>query len=93
MTAECRGYFTHRQAGIGDGLRYAFRLPDGHEYPDPASRWQPDGVHRPSAVFWPGAMGWSDVRLARRVPRRPGDLRAARRYFTPEGTFEATFRD
>ena len=55
-------------------------LADGHEYPDPASRWQPDGVHRPSAVFFPDRIAWSDAAVARRCPRRPGDLRIARRH-------------
>ena len=31
------------------GFGYAFRLADGRDYPDPASRGQPEGVHRPSA--------------------------------------------
>ena len=26
------------------GDRYRFRLPSGQEVPDPASRWQPDGL-------------------------------------------------
>ncbi len=56
MEREGSGYFVHREREAVEGLRYAFRFPDGSEYPDPASRWQPDGVHRPSAVFFPGAV-------------------------------------
>ena len=37
------------------GQRYGYRLDGGPLRPDPASRWQPDGVHRPSAVYAPGA--------------------------------------
>jgi maltooligosyltrehalose trehalohydrolase len=60
MTPEGGGYFTHRQSRAAEGLPYAFKLADGREYPDPASRWQPGGVHRPSAVFFPESYGWSD---------------------------------
>src|SRR5688572_17197000 len=61
MQAEGDGYFTHQSAAIPDGLRYAYRLDGvGTDLPDPASRWQPDGVHKPSAVFSPGEYRWHD---------------------------------
>ncbi len=40
------------------GDRYRFRLPDGSEVPDPASRWQPEGVDGPSAVLAEDAYAW-----------------------------------
>ena len=89
MAQEGGGYFTHREARVDDGTRYALRLPDGHDYPDPASRWQPDGVHRPSAVFSPGAFHWSDEGW-RGVARE--DLVLYELHvgtFTPAGTFAA----
>ena len=54
------GYFVHCQRGIEDGQHYLYRLPDGMELPDPASRWQPDGVHRPSAVITYDSFAWCD---------------------------------
>lgn len=33
---------------------------DGQARPDPASRWQPQGVHGPSALFDPNLYSWSD---------------------------------
>jgi len=39
-----------------DGTRYRFRLDDGSLVPDPASRWQPDGVHGPSVACQPAAL-------------------------------------
>jgi maltooligosyltrehalose trehalohydrolase len=82
-------YFTCRQAGVEEGLRYAYRLDDGPEYPDPASRWQPDGVHRPSAVFFPETYSWSD-HAWRGV--EPADLVLYELHvgtFTPAGTLDA----
>ena len=40
------------------GTRYRYRLDDGHELADPASRSQPEGVFGPSAVVDP-AFAWS----------------------------------
>jgi maltooligosyltrehalose trehalohydrolase len=42
------------------GSRYAFRVDGGLVVPDPASRFQPDDVHRESLVVDPGAFAWSD---------------------------------
>ena len=42
------------------GSRYRYRV-DGGDYPDPASRYQPDGVHGASEVIDPGAYRWSDT--------------------------------
>jgi maltooligosyltrehalose trehalohydrolase len=89
MKAETYGYLTHRETGVSEGLRYAYKLDDNQEYPDPASRWQPEGVNRPSAVFFPEDYSWSDVAW-RGVSRE--DLVIYELHvgtFTPEGTFEA----
>jgi maltooligosyltrehalose trehalohydrolase len=62
---------------------------DGRRFPDPASRWQPEGLRGPSRVVDPGAFAWTDRRF------RPAPLRDAVLYelhvgaFTAEGTFEA----
>jgi maltooligosyltrehalose trehalohydrolase len=42
----------------GAGQRYRYQLADGSRVPDPASRWQPDGVHGPSCVVDPCAYRW-----------------------------------
>jgi maltooligosyltrehalose trehalohydrolase len=89
LTPTGDGYFVHRQAGAAEGLRYAYRLPDGRDYPDPASRWQPDGVHSPSALFFPESYQWSDESW-RGVAREElviYELHVGA--FTPEGTFAA----
>ena len=54
------GRWQARVAGIGHGARYRFRLDGGDALADPASRWQPDGVHGPSAVVDPTRFRWTD---------------------------------
>ncbi len=89
MVAEGYGYYTARRSDVAEGLRYAYRLDGGGEYPDPVSRWQPQGVHRPSAVFFAEDFKWSDQSW------RGVGLDELAIYelhvgtFTPEGTFEA----
>jgi maltooligosyltrehalose trehalohydrolase len=89
MAALDRGYFAHIEPDIPDGQRYLYRLDTGKERPDPDSRWQPDGVCGPSAVFRPDRFGWADRDWAG-VPRE--DLVVYELHvgtFTPEGTFDA----
>ena len=82
------GWFGAAVDGVDPGRRYRFRLDDGAPLPDPASGFQPDGVHGPSAVVDP-AFGWTDggwrgVPLDRLVLY---ELHVGA--FTPEGTFDA----
>jgi maltooligosyltrehalose trehalohydrolase len=89
MTPEGCGYFVHRRAAAQEGLRYAYKPADGRDYPDPASRWQPEGVHRPSALFLPDRYQWSDSgwRGISREELVIYELHVGT--FTPEGTFAA----
>lgn len=83
------GYFECHRPDVRSGLRYAYALDEGPLRPDPASRWQPDGVHRPSAVFFPDQYRWGDASW-RGVPRDElviYELHVGA--FTPEGTFDA----
>jgi len=54
LTPEENGYHSVLLTEVGSGARYGFQL-DGedHVYPDPASRFQPDGPHGPSEVVDP----------------------------------------
>lgn len=60
MEREFSDFFVQQLEGIEEGQRYGFRLNGGPLRPDPASRWQPEGVHRPSAVFNPEHFFWTD---------------------------------
>jgi maltooligosyltrehalose trehalohydrolase len=47
---------------IEPGSNYAFLLADNDDaVPDPASRWQPSGVHRPSRAYDQSAYAWRDA--------------------------------
>ena len=60
LTREDRGYFSGTIAASA-GDRYRFRLDDDEQlYPDPASRFQPDGPHGPSEIVDPATFRWSD---------------------------------
>src|SRR3990172_5936222 len=89
MAAEGDGCFVHRQPSGDEGLRYAYQLSDGGEYPDPASRWQPEGVHCPSALFSPESCAWwgSAWRGIAREDLVIYELQVGA--FTPEGTLDA----
>ena len=89
MRREEHGYFSHTAAPIAEGQRYAYCLDGGPERPDPASRWQPDGVHQASAVLRPAQFSWSDHAWIG-IPR--ADLVFYELHvgtFTAAGTFEA----
>lgn len=89
MQAERGGYFVHVEPHVAEGQPYAFQLDDGPLRPDPASRRQPYGIHRPSAVIRLDRFDWAE-----------GDWSGIRREqlviyelhvgtFTPPGTFDA----
>ncbi|MDQ3549046.1 MAG: malto-oligosyltrehalose trehalohydrolase [Chloroflexota bacterium] len=60
LEAEADGYFSGFVAEISAGSRYRLRLNDADSYPDPASRFQPEGPHGPSEAIEPSAFVWSD---------------------------------
>ena len=54
------GYFEGFVEGLAADTRYVYLLDGKKSRPDPASRYQPDGVHGPSAVMDPDAFKWTD---------------------------------
>src|SRR2546430_4388195 len=84
------GHFRGFVAGANAGARYAFRLDGEREvYPDPASRYQPDGPHAASEIIDPSRYAWRDGQW------RGLTLDGAVFYemhigtFTPDGTWRA----
>ena len=61
LTPEADGYFSGI-ANIGAGTRYWFRVNSSEKfYPDPASRFQPDGPHGPSCIVDPRQFPWTNA--------------------------------
>jgi maltooligosyltrehalose trehalohydrolase len=60
MDALPDGYHQAMVADVSAGVGYCYRLEDGRELPDPASRFQPEGVHGPSQLVDTGAFRWTD---------------------------------
>ena len=78
------GLWMLRREDAGPGVRYRFRL-DGGDFPDPYSRFQPEGVHGPSQVVAPASpASWQGLD-ADRLAIYECHIGA----FTPEGTFDA----
>jgi maltooligosyltrehalose trehalohydrolase len=81
------GTFTGWEPDVPAAARYRFRIDGGPALPDPASRWQPDGVHGASAFVDPAQFIWTDGHW-RGLSR--DDLVLYELHvgtFTPEGTF------
>jgi len=47
------GYFSGLVPIATAGMRYRYRLDNGESYPDPCSRYQPEGPHGPSLIVDP----------------------------------------
>jgi len=81
-------YFQAQVNGVAPGANYFYRLDAGQERPDPASRFQPQGVHGPSQVVnshfaWEDNC-WFGIPLEKYIIY---ELHVGT--FTAEGTFEA----
>jgi maltooligosyltrehalose trehalohydrolase len=89
LAREPNGYFAGSVA-IEAGTLYRFRLNgEGNLYPDPASRFQPEGPHGPSCVVDPAQFKWTDQ--AWKGIEMPGQIIYEMHIgtFTPEGTWSA----
>ena len=88
LEPEGNGYFSGSIVEAGAGTLYKFQLDSG-AFPDPASRYQPEGPHGPSQVIDPATYRWCD-RDWRGVPREGQVLYEMHvGTFTPEGTWKA----
>jgi maltooligosyltrehalose trehalohydrolase len=89
MQLEDRGYRRLVVDDIEPGSQYVFRLHGGRELPDPASRFQPEGVHGPSELLDANAFSWSDQSWAGCPLQDYVIYELHVGTYTPEGTFEA----
>lgn len=54
------GYFEGVAENTFAGENYFYLLDNNAQYPDPASRFQPEGVHEPSQIIDPNGFQWDD---------------------------------
>lgn len=54
MDCEDDRIFTITLEDVPLGCRYVYLVDGVQRRPDPVSRWQPDGIHGPSAIIDPG---------------------------------------
>ena len=89
LEPEDNGYFSATIEDVRVGDRYKYRPGRGESFPDPASRYQPEGPHGPSEVIDPSGYRWNATET-----KWPGisidgqvlyELHVGT--FTPEGTF------
>src|ERR1700722_5320130 len=59
LEREASGHFSGFAAAKAGDL-YRFRLDGGGLFPDPASRFQPQGPHGPSQIVDPASFEWTD---------------------------------
>jgi maltooligosyltrehalose trehalohydrolase len=94
LAAEAGGYFAGHVEAARAGSLYRFRL-DGEAglYPDPASRFQPEGPHGPSRVEDGRAFRWTDDGWPGATLRGQVIYELHAGTFTKEGTWEAARRE
>jgi maltooligosyltrehalose trehalohydrolase len=93
LESEGEGYFSGLVLAAGAGTLYRYRLDGAEAFPDPASRFQPEGPHGPSQVVDPESFRWSDgewrgVRLEGQVVY---EMHVGT--FTREGSWDAAARE
>jgi len=92
LAADADGVWSGTMPNLQAGARYRYRLDGDAAFPDPYSRFQPEGVHGASEVIDPARFRWTDGGW-------PGLLAEGLVIYelhvgtmTPEGTFDALIR-
>ncbi len=86
---EARGYFKGTAESVRAGDLYFYVLDRQERFPDPASRFQPQGVNGPSQVINPEEFLWDDHAWRGRPLSEFLIYELHTGAFTREGTFEA----
>ncbi len=93
LSAEPGGYFSGLHPAAGDGARYRYRLDGGDSFPDPASRFQPEGPHGPSQIVDPTRFPWTDAAWKGLPLEGQVIYEMHIGTFTAEGTWDAARRE
>ena len=89
MEADAAGWYelTTNEARVGE--LYYYQIDGGRKVPDPASRYNPQGVHGPSQVLEPGQFVWNDRNWRGRPWEEAVIYELHVGTFTPQGSFAA----
>jgi maltooligosyltrehalose trehalohydrolase len=93
LAPERDGWFSGLVPGLCSGARYRYRLDEADAFPDPSSRFQPEGPHGPSEVVDPSRFGWTDASWPGLRPDGQVLYELHVGTFTAEGTLEAAARE
>jgi len=94
LAREGAGFHSALADGVSAGTRYRVRLDDDEPlYPDPASRFQPEGPHGPSEVVDPRAFRWTDGTWPGITMRGQVIYELHIGTFTKEGTYASASRE
>ncbi len=88
MEAFGRGYY-RAVASFEPNSQYFYRLDDSQDLPDPASRYQPQGVHGPSQLVAPDTFRWTDQNWKSRTLERSIFYELHVGTYTSDGSFDA----
>jgi maltooligosyltrehalose trehalohydrolase len=93
LVPEENGYYSAFVRDAKPGMLYRFRLDGDGAFPDPASRYQPQGPHGPSEIIEPVVFRWSDQSW-QGLPLQGQVLYEMHiGTFTQEGTWQAAVRE
>ena len=93
LEPEPSGYFSGVVRAATAGTLYRYRLDGGDGFPDPASRFQPEGPHGPSQVIDPSTFPWTDQGWGGVAIEGQVIYELHVGTFTSEGTWEAAARE
>lgn len=88
LTRAPDGYFSGLDPLASVGALYRIRSDDQTPFPDPASRFQPQGVHGPSQIVDPTGFKWTDASWRGLPWNRTVFYEVHVGTFSPEGTFD-----
>ena len=87
MLCGDKGWFELLVPNAKAGTKYQFIIDGQHTVPDPASRYQPFGVHGPSEVVEPNVFEWHDVNWRGRPWEEAVIYELHVGTFSPQGTY------
>lgn len=93
LEKESVGYFSGFADGMKPGARYKFRLDSGDSFPDPASRFQPEGPHFASEIVDPSSFQWTDSKWRGAAIEGQVIYEMHIGTFTKEGTWSSAERE